>query len=269
MVQIVVGSTAAKNYFPEFREGKDLDAWCDSSDFPKIESDKRVEFKDVSPYPNLLDFLYEAVSLRDKYCDPSLLYTLKLSHSFWGIHWEKTAHDIRFFQSKGLKHNDYYLQAMRLDWTKIHGKKRAYLNKSNEAFFADNVKRTYEHDDVHKVMAYYKDPLYMSCKKDQSKALFDKELYENLSHEDKIKLVREEATVTALERFLIPDNFKMPAEIAYRKALKQLVTSMCKGKFAESIMLNLTELWTLDREYDTIFRENSHRCRKINECKRD
>lgn len=263
MSQIIVGSQAAKHYYPDFpRECADTDIWTDFDCENKWEDGNKYEYKNVLNYPGLLDFFYEACSLRDKYMDPSLLYTLKVSHAGFNIHWAKTIHDIIFFQRKGLKVNDYYLQSLKKEWEGIHGKKKGYLNKSNEDFFRDNVKRIYQHDDLHKVMAFHDEPLYKACKRDQSKAMLDKSLFDELSFEDKLNLAREETMVTALERFVIPS--KTPAKIAYRNAIKKLITSMTRGFFADFLILNINILKDPDDSFDFVqkFEDNKHKCRK-------
>ncbi len=248
MASIIVGSQAARHYYPEFpREPRDVDTWSDysSSNFIDDEGIKH-ENKDVSEYPNLLDFLYEAVSLRDEYLDPTLQLTLKISHIFWNVHFEKNIRDIIFFQQKGLKANAYYVQAMKKDWEIIHGKKKGSLNKCNEDFFRDNVKRTYVHDSIHQAVAYGEYPWYSKLKKDPTKALLSKEMFDNLEHYEKIQLCREEIYTTCLERFLIPSNFETPVLPAYRNTIKKLLVSMTRNWFPLFIVENMLELKDLD-----------------------
>lgn len=263
--QVLVGSQATLYYFPDFRQPKDRDYLVDGAE----KSKKGFEYKDANKGDGL-KYLYN----NSNFCfddlhhcyiaSPEFLYTLKLSHSFWNIHWEKTAFDILFFQKKGVQHDEHLFDLLYKDWEKIHGKKRAYLKKSNDEFFKDNVEREYIHDDLHKAVAYYDAPLYERCKKDINSALLDKALFNAMPEDDKIKLCREEIYVTALERWLIPTGFRTDVKVAYRRAIKQLVTSMTKGFFPKYIMLNYSKICELDdHNFVELFKNNQHKIRKI------
>lgn len=184
----------------------------------------------------------ERVKSSVRHASPDHLYTIKVSHSFWDIHWKKTMFDITFFQNKGCKLDEKFYNLLYKEWEIKHGKKKVNLNVENEMFFTSAVKRKYIHDDVHAVMAYYDEPMFVKLKSDQTKAMLDKNLFDKLSFEDKYKTVREECYVTALERFLIPKDFKMNQQVAYEQAMKLLITSMTKGWFPKFIVENWKNL---------------------------
>jgi hypothetical protein len=155
-------------------------------------------------------------------------------------------HDIKFFQSKNVIHDEDLFSLLYKDWVNIHGNKRAYLKKQNEEFFKDGVDRKYVHDDIHRAVAYYDEPMFEKLKKDRSSAMLDHGMFLELSHDDQLKLCREEIYVTALERFLITSNFRTSRRSAYMGACRLLVTSMTKGWFPKFLVLNWQELCNPD-----------------------
>lgn len=264
MKAILVGSAATKQHFPNFREPKDVDYWYDGEEHvTKIVNGKRHEYKSVKVHNNLEQVFELYYHLYGKDVMPvNMLYTIKVSHAFWNIHWEKTMNDIRFFQDNGAELNGSSFDLLYKAWEEIHGKKRAYLGKSNEDFFKDNVRRTYVHDDIHQVMAYNDAPLYLSCKKDPDIAMLSKQIFDSWRYERKLQLCREEIYVTALERFIIPSTTDN-ANRAYKMACRQLVTSMSKGWFPKFIVENWFVLHQMDKDYVSIFRSREKECRKI------
>jgi hypothetical protein len=257
MNKLLVGSQAAKHWFKDFRQPQDIDYWVNSPDtgnYFDVVGETRAEYKDVSSYLALSAFLD---SRESEIATPEELYTIKVSHSFWAkSFWEKTIKDILFFQEKGVQVDHYWLRMLYKDWELVHGKKQAYLNVKNEEFFTNTVDRKYEHDSIHKAIAYYSEPLYTRIKKDQSKAMCSEELFNKLSYEDRLKLCREEIYATALERWIIPSGFTVDSLTAYRKAIKQLVCSMSRGFFPEFIVLNLSVLKSPDVDFVEKLRSN-------------
>lgn len=238
--KMLIGSRAAKVWFSDFREPKDTD-YIIRGESCAI-SEKNTEKKQCWAFDKILDMFPEM-----EIAEPFLLYTLKLSHAYWdGIHWAKTMADIAFFQSRNVPFDEDIFDMLFKQWEEIKGPKRSSLNKSNEDFFKDNVRRKYVHDDLHYAIAYYEEPLYQRIKKNASKALTSKFLFDALSHQDKIKLAREEIYVTALERFLIPNDFRTNTQAAYLGALKMLITSMTRGFFARFLVENWLELRNRD-----------------------
>lgn len=227
---MLIGSKAAKHWFPDFREPKD-------TDIMSIAPIQGAETK----WCNAFEILVNKYNC--EIAPPSLLYTIKLSHFFWdGPNWDKTAWDICFFQSKKVKYIQEDFELLYKQWEIIHGKKRAYLDKSNDDFFKDGVNRVFVHDSIHEAMAFYELPLYTKLKHNKDKAVIAKDLFDALSYEDKVKLVKEEAFVTALERFVIPNDYNYHPVLAYHKALKLLLVSMTKGFFAEFIAKNWLDI---------------------------
>lgn len=243
MKTVLVGSQAAKEYFPDYRAAHDWDYLVDGNIPHQRTEDKVIEYYDINRNEGLKD-IYESC---DKVATPEQLYTLKVSHSFWNIKWSKTIDDICFFQAHGVQFDAGLFEKLYKGWETIHAKKRANLMKKNEEFFKDSVGRKYVHDDIHKVMAYYDEPMYFRLKDDKESAYIPKKNFLKLSHEDQCKLCREEIYVTALERFAIPQNFKCSQIGCYRRACAKLITTMSKGWFPLFIVLNWSELRWPDR----------------------
>lgn len=234
---LIFGSRAAKHWFPDFREPKkDLDLIRPG----KHQVIGDCEFHWVPAFQYILDNNKDGA-----YVDPDFLYTIKVSHAAWDIHWDKTMKDILFFQSKGCKLKKKLYQALVKEWEQVHGKKKVNLNKSNSYFFTDAVKRKYDHDTLHNLLAFYDEPLHTKIRSDLSKAMPSEELFNKLSPEDQLKCALEEIYVVATERYL--DNY--PLKLAKIKAVKNLVTSMTKGWFSLYLIQNFAKILASDNEH--------------------
>ncbi len=242
---LIFGSSAIKHWYSDFRTPKDVDYMCQE---PCMTKD--VQNYWIPSFQTIIDR-----NLDNTYIDPDLLLTIKASHAGWDIHWSKTMGDILFLKSKGHKiDRDLYHQLVK-DWIKVHGKKWASLKKKNsETFFVDGVQRKYVHDDIHEAVSVYDKPLYEKLLSEGVSC--SEEGFERLSFEDKLLLVKEEAWVTAIERFLIPKNFKTSQQLAYWKSLKKLMTTMSSGWFKFFMIDNYEYLYKNDDvSYITKFKE--------------
>lgn len=222
MNSLIFGSVAMKHWFPDFREPKDLD----------IISQESKMSEEIQHYwfPTCQYFLDN--NKDDKYLDSEFLYHCKAATLGWNIHWNKTANDVLFFQKRGFKLDLDLYKKLVVDFTAIHGKKWATLkDKDSNSFFEDAVVRKYVHDSIHNAIAYYEKPIYEQVLKNQNSVLCDKNKFDKLEFEDKIKMVKEEIFVTALERFIIPNDFKYSPSLAYWQSLRKLCTTMSSGWF--------------------------------------
>lgn len=105
------------------------------------------------------------------------------------------------------------------------------LMQTKEDFFDDAVVKKYDHDYLHELVAFYDKPLYTRMLRTQELAWCEKDKWNSFTQEDKVKCVAEETFVIALERFMIPSNWKHPGKLAYMKALKKVCTTLCSGWF--------------------------------------
>jgi hypothetical protein len=186
------------------------------------------------------------------YATLDFLYTLKISHSFWEINgtWDKHAADIYWLQ----KNTDVEFLPEVYDivypvWKELHGKKKTNLAQGKQTFFADAVVRKYDHDSLHDSVCYHDEPWYLSILKDGEEVLTDWEKFMALPYESQLQLVREEIYATALERIVIPKNYKVSPQWAYAWALRRTATSLFKGKWALWLMLHYSDVFRADMDY--------------------
>lgn len=251
----LIGSRALKNFFTDYRECKDYDFLVSEEFSEKDKQIIRANSKEKIEFhfnKILLEYLEKGNEIT-----PNVLYTLKASHSFWNIHWKKTMYDLKFFQSKECKIIEELFEKLYDFWCFKY--KRIITNnfeKTNEEFFEDLIDRKYPHDLVHECIKYYDEPMFNKIKIDKTKALCDYNLFLNLCYEDQLKVCREEIYATALERILIPFDFKTNILVAYFMGLKLLVTKMSDGWFTKFIITHFKDLEKPDLNYKKLFLEN-------------
>lgn len=235
-MNLIFGSTAAKYWFPDFREPKDLD----------IISKDKLMTPEIQYYWQE-SFQYIINNNNDtKYVDPNFLYTIKVSHAAWDIHWDKTMHDIKFLKNKNCILDKHLYDFLLEEWEILHRNKQINLNKKNEEFFKDDVDRKYDHDWLHNYLAFYEEPLHNKIKVDKSKALCNEHLWNRLSYEDKIKCAMEEIYVVATERYI---SRNITPKVSKVKSLKNLITSMTKGWFNLFLIENFDTLLAFDNTH--------------------
>jgi len=237
MGNVVIGSTAMYYHFhKEVREPKDLDLIVSSSNRP----DYIGMGMDIYSHPSLDTWVGEGhrVATIDE------LYTIKVSHSYWELKngsWDKHISDLRFLKKKGahldlLLHNELYAV-----WSYLHGPKRTNLSMEKDDFFQDAVTRIYDHDSIHESVAYGEEALYNQVLRDGSTVDIDPQKMWGLGYDNLIRLFREEVYATALERVLIPRNYKASPGAAYRWSLRRTITSLTKGRSARFIVDNFDQ----------------------------
>lgn len=242
----LIGSRALRHYFEDSREPDDTD-YFSKDDIPGAE---------CFWHDDLASWNFGEIATPDEQ------YTIKVSHSFWNIKWEKHIADIVFLQRKGAQFIPELYDILYPLWAERYGKKKAYLNTRANEFFDDNVDRTYEHDSIHESISYYDRPLFERILKDGEEVAVDKAKFDALEYDDKCRLVREEVYATALERYIIPENVTSPGA-AYSKALKQLIVSYSKGWFPLFVVLNFDQLKRADVDYIKRFNDNQNRLRRL------
>lgn len=258
-MKILVGSQALKQHIDLKREPHDIDFFCDSLNHltgELIEEDgggKKVELF----YHQDLERYFKKDE--DRVATLDELYTIKISHIFWQLKnnsWNKHCHDIMLMKANGAKFIQELYDVLYPVWEEKHGKKKANLNASPEDFFNSKVTRIYEHDSIHDTVAFYDEPLFNRILADGHQVKVDRQKFEDLSQEDKLKLVREEVFATALERQIIPSNYRYSPGAAYRWALMKTITSFSKGWFPLYIVQNLDFLWSNDIKYIDKHKQN-------------
>lgn len=91
------------------------------------------------------------------------------------------------------------------------------MEKSEEEFFADNVERFIDHDELHTEVGIAfredPDPLFKKYQSDPTKVNLDREVFLKATPTDRIDMLREEVVVLLLERKWIPEIIKCYKEM--------------------------------------------------------
>ena len=245
-MKVLIGSNALKQHLPGVREPKDNDFL---SDEPALRGE------DTFTHPRIGDYDWSgAVANLDE------LYTIKVSHSFWFLKngsWNKHMFDIvRMKENNAVLIPELY-ELLYSVWEERYGKKKVSLELSPDEFFNPHVNRKYEHDSVHASVAYYDEPLFNRILRDGHAVAVDRNKFEALSLDVKYKLVREEVYATALERRLIPVDYKLHPRVAYDYAMRKTITDFTKGWFPLFIVENFHELRKPDVDFVSVHKENA------------
>lgn len=237
---ILIGSRALKYWYPDFplRDDADWDVVANEyfdETFPRLELHSRKHLNNQEIKVNK-DFGWTTLPNGDGVFVASEPYlaAIKRSHLWRDYQWDK---HITHYNKYLRQHLDDSVQDFLKERTRLT--KEAYpqgnpnLNQSNEDFFDDAVAKVYDHDFIHELAAYYDAPLYTRLKRDDSKAWCEKDLWEQLSLEDKRKCVAEECYVIATERFLVRNNWEYSYKGAYLTALKKVCTTLTSGWFRD------------------------------------
>lgn len=210
------GSSLIKKLFPDFREARDID-WI-TNDPSQIKNSiiGEEEFYCIPFTPS-----------REMTSDE--IYTVKVSHAIYDIHWKKTMSDIRFLQIKGCKVIPSLLSELREHWVKIHGEqKRTNFEVDPGEFFDDRVDRRFHHDDLHKMIN--PSPTYLKMIDGVTPNPYK---FSSLSDDDRKEVLFEEAFVISIERFQ-----STPSRSSYQMAQQLLVTKLHPVWISDIIIKN-------------------------------
>lgn len=168
----------------------------------------------------------------------SALMIMKRSHLWRDLNWEKHITQYHFEllpRCSFVKPSDFLVKERAKLTKEKYPQPHPDLSKSNEEFFDDAVKKDFDHDWIHELVAYGKRPMFekLKHKGGEDSAWCSKDLWDKLTHEERLKCVAEEAHVIACERFLIPSNWTHNWWGAYMKAVKKVCTTLCSGYFRD------------------------------------
>lgn len=247
-MKIIVGSTALSKFNLNRREPKDLDIWTDDEkDLDGKEDSHLIPTEILNMVPCLVDR-----GGLERYAMPDAIYTIKMSHAEYQIHWQKTKLDILWLKHNGCKLIPELYYALKEYWKNVHGDKEFLsLNQTKDDFFTDNVLKVVDHDILHELVAYPNKPVYTKCLKDNHEVLIDKDKFYMMSFEDQVRMFREEITVIAAERWLINPHFrgKLSWYKAYMLSLEKTITRLTKGFASEFMIFNLEHFIKPDYSY--------------------
>lgn len=238
----IIGSKALEHFGVNRREPKDTDAFIIDDMFNDPSIDCSVISKE----------LYDLLPTNDVFVTPDTILSLKMSHFCWDIHWEKTLQDILWLMHKGFSLDEEIYQKFKKHWEVTHGgKDYLSLYKDKREFFNDHVTYKHDHDYLHELVSFPNKPIYTKCLKDGQEVLIDKEKFDRLDFEDKVRMFREEVIVIACERWVLNDYWKGKISWyqAYHLSLKKTITSLVKNWAADFMVQNLSEFVTPDYTY--------------------
>lgn len=200
-----------------------------------------------------------------------ILFLIKKSHIDYAINWKKNIHDYQWMltnretlfplDAANLPEPAYDLSQVMWDAYKLRRKEiasrrskpKVNLLEPNEKFFTQySIHRDFDHDDVHQAVMYYDEPMYRKLKDDQALAWCDWEKFQTLSHTDKIRTVREEAYVIALERHVFPGitrGIEPRGKKAFMLAMEAICTRLWAGKWAWFAINHFWEIADFDVDY--------------------
>jgi len=289
---IVIGSRALAYWFPAYREPKDFDCVASLAEATSWINDMGSMVKTVLPSPSgdklevrLHDGLNIEIELIEQipsdallaellhtgkldfhgatFFVPSLtvLFLIKKSHIFQPIHWQKNIADYHF-----LRHHAYepsesearFFQTRRAEVNARAKKKPPSLMMTNSDFFRQHklpVQTQFPHDALHWAVAYYDEPVFNKMKHDPSLAKCDRDLFEALPLEMRLRCVREETMVIALERYLLP-GIETDQDVAYAKALERVCTTLTSGWFRTFAVENYPMVKQRDIDFVSKFWSN-------------
>ncbi len=204
-MKYIIGSVALKHLFPDFpRNSKDID-YVVNEYHENIFNENGIR-EEYHLIPPLYDYISKYEISKD------VLYTLKISHIFWDIKWDKNMFDIVFLNEKGAKLIPSLFKDLYSFWNKEKGiNKRTDLSKDGKDFF-NNALKKYDHDLLHTYIN--PNPTYKKVLKDNAEVDVSEEKFNLLLFEEKLDLVREEIYVMAFERL---------ADRDYRTAYKWMI----------------------------------------------
>lgn len=297
---IIVGSKALKYRFPERKiEHKDVDVIAYYEDVSKLKdrlvpekitSTKwAVTFFNIQNRDEIFDkpnveiliadnsealrkyIVYQKLKASDElFALPEVLYSLKKSHIHFPIKFDKHISDYifldRYFASSDILKDITKLKFIETE-ERLGKLKTPSLDKAVDKFFDQSksyVKSYFIHDDMHKAVAHYEEPLYLRMQVDKTKAKCEKHLWETFTFEDKCKCVLEEAYVIALERKILPSIYGHAknwtnSEDALNWALMRICTTLCSGWFRSFATSNLDKIKSIaNSNYVEDFLEKVH-----------
>ena len=254
---MLIGSRAIAHWNPEFKIRSDSD-WdiigCSyENTFYRYElgipEEDRIEWHDPNHLNNKdMICIFET---GDRVISPYGLAIIYRSHLHRDWNWDAHITKYHKFILPLLKNDLHLSDPILLERIKLT--KEAYpqgnpkLNKSNDEFFDDPVKKVYDHDFLHELYAYEDRPMFEKLKRPEQfdLAWCTKDLWDKLSQTQKLQCVAEETYVIATERFMVPNNWNYPTKKAYYFALKKVCTTLTSGWFRDFAIDNFSEVFKL------------------------
>ncbi|HEU4967296.1 MAG TPA: hypothetical protein VFT53_07575 [Candidatus Saccharimonadales bacterium] len=267
MTTLIIGSTAAKHWIPDFRDPKDFDIFSDVEDDEIISGVGFAKYAGMRIEPFVHSsftswFSNRKTGWQGVFATLDELYTIKISHAYWELpngSWTKHMDDAACFKRHGAVLLPELHDLLYKVWVEKHGAKKTNLNMDKSGFFDDAVTRVYDHDSIHASVAYGDHPLYEDVMADGQSVKTDMRKVWALPFEKQVMLFREEVYATALERIVIPREYRCSPRFAYAWALRRTITSLTKGRSALFLADNYELFRSPDMDYVKRHRDNAHK----------
>lgn len=204
-MKVLIGSTVIKKHYPDFpRIPKDTDYAVDKY----IKNEDGIEYL-LNPIICSMYSDGEEISLNH-------LLTLKASHLFFDINWEKHMWDVQFLLNKGHVIDKPLFYELYEFWNTFHKNKRSNLKLSAEKFFDNAITCPYPHDWLHTLLQ--NPPTYTLLLKGNDTVEVCEDRFNQLSFQQKCDSVFEEVAIMAFERYS-----NLYYKVAYNKMLKKFI----------------------------------------------
>lgn len=182
-----------------------------------------------------------------------MLLFFKESHKYKkdSVHFLKTLQDILLLKSLGAvipsTMKDLLVEREKLTYTN----KLPVLDVGKKEFFnPQTVAYKYDHDSLHEVVAIFDKPAYQYYIEPSSEVMCSEKLFNACPEHIKLAGVVEESMVLALERSLIPFDFKPNPDKAFSTALEKVCTSITSGYFRKYAYDNYFEAQRVFRQVE-------------------
>jgi hypothetical protein len=234
-MNLLIGSRALNHWVPEFKV-KDETDWDIISDKPipgaEWHDPNLVLNRELEQFAStdVINFQGHQVHV----VNMAGLKIVKRSHLWRDLGWDKhIAHYHHHLAAVELSEAEQSYLGRRIEATKKAFPQRTpSLMQTKENFFDDAVRKVYDHDWLHSVVAYHEKPLYTRLLRQEGLVWCEKDKWDTFTALEKAQCVSEETMVIAVERFLLHSNWRMP-KMAYYKALRKVCTTLCSGWFRD------------------------------------
>lgn len=184
------------------------------------------------------------------------LYMLKMSHRYKknSPHFYKTMKDIQAMRAANAAITEELETIYKKRMKETYNYGHPNLKQSKKDFFTDDVPYKYDHDSIHKAIAFLDAPAYSKVKDVQDEVYMKKENFFDASEDIQLLCTVEESMVLSLERSIIPfDLFddRLACGRAFMTALMKVCTSITSGWFREYSWENYdaaVNIWLADNQ---------------------
>ncbi len=229
MNKTIIGSTAIKHWIPDFRSPKDTDYLYSGLEFKSEVIDGNIV--EWIPAPDW--WVYK------EFATLTEILTLKASHVFWTPRSRKKhLSDIEFLNRLGYSIDSDMFWDLYKHWDSLYGKRsQSDQNTGVDKFFDDLLTRERHHDEIHLIIN--PNPVYKKILVGDGTVNISESLFNALSFEEKLEVIREEVYVLSYERWSKRSN---SPKYNYRQNLEYFLCHLAPTWLSLFGMINLNTL---------------------------